>query len=164
MSFRVFSKKLLLFVALGRTIKTQALLITPILDLFFINWYYSWCAWRQNYILKVVARSAAFRTRSISLHANSHRICAFQAQKDSSGCGARRLAKIYYTLGYSNISTYTKKHPKAPGCFLFAIWVFIQIAFDLLSRVAQLCYLAEQLPLRCPLVVFHRLKRMTAYR
>jgi len=51
----------------------------------------------KTIILKVEAREAVHSTRSKS-HANSHRICAYKAQKDSSGCGACRMATVYRTV------------------------------------------------------------------
>ena len=51
--------------------------------------------------LKVGVREAVHSTRSVKSHAYSHRICAFTAQKDSSGCGARRMANLYRSLNRS---------------------------------------------------------------
>jgi len=56
---------------------------------------------RQNYYfinIKVEAREAVHSTRSTKSHANSSRICVIATQKDRSGCGACRMAKLYSTL------------------------------------------------------------------
>jgi len=56
------------------------------------------CLAPKHLNLKVEAREAV-RSEELKSHANSNRICAFKAQKDRGGCGARRMANIYCTLG-----------------------------------------------------------------
>jgi len=49
-------------------------------------------------ILKVGAREDVLSTRELKSHANSRRICVVKTQKDSSGCGACRMATVFATV------------------------------------------------------------------
>lgn len=70
--------------------------------------------------LKVEVQGAVHSTRSVKSHANSHRICALEAQKDSSGCGARRMANLYRALKDA-IKQLKNKTPQGTGVFFLLV-------------------------------------------
>lgn len=79
-------------------------------------------------------REAVLSTRSEKSHAYSHRICAITAQKDSSGCGARRMANLYCSLNCSipveqeQTLTFEKnKTPQGTGVFLLFINLLLRV-------------------------------------
>ena len=55
------------------------------------------CLAPKLFFKKVVAREAVHSTKE-KLHANRGRICVFKTQKDRSGCGACRMATVYYAV------------------------------------------------------------------
>ena len=86
----------------------------------------------EIYILKVGVRKAVLSTRSRS-HANSHRICVVKTQKDSSGCGACRMATVYCTVESSDSKSKSRQcrdlqknkenTPRHRGVFLLFIGI-----------------------------------------